>query len=146
MSQEKFKDFKGYNFLFNNCADYTDFLLDFADVDGMFSQMMIANDALISIPRDQRGLIVVAKSMDLQIRKASEDIKDIADKIEKSDFLGSNYAAHIASACGDLLVAGTNYIGDAIASKIDMANLSLKSVKSIIKREADRIWNRLKWW
>lgn len=36
--------------MFHNCSDYTDALLDVADVNGMFAQIMLGGDSLISIP------------------------------------------------------------------------------------------------
>ena len=44
------KNFGRYNFLFNNCSDYTDAILDVAKIDGYFSQSFVDGDSLISIP------------------------------------------------------------------------------------------------
>ena len=44
------QDFGKYNFLFHNCSDYTDAILDVADVQGRNSQLMVEGDSLISVP------------------------------------------------------------------------------------------------
>ena len=42
--------FGDYNVAFNNCSDYTDTLLTFADVDGAFLQAYLWGSTMVSVP------------------------------------------------------------------------------------------------
>ena len=42
--------FGDYNVAFNNCSDYTDTLLTFADVDGAFLQAYLGGSTMVSVP------------------------------------------------------------------------------------------------
>lgn len=68
------QDFGRYNFLFNNCADYTNALLDVAEIDGICSQILGQGNSLITIPVLREFELSVASTIDSGIKLASDGL------------------------------------------------------------------------
>ena len=138
--------FNGYNLLVNNCADYTDLLLDVADVDGMFSQIMIGEDDFISVPLIREFKMSVACELDSTINWSGNNIKKAGTMIQNSSFYGSEFLGNMVIGCGDLFIDGTNYVGDVVCSMEGFINDGLGPIKDFGARGVKKIWDWINPW
>ena len=53
-----------YDFFFHNCSDYTNMLLDCADIDGMAGQIASEGNGIISIPSLREINLSLANEID----------------------------------------------------------------------------------
>lgn len=82
-------DFGGHNFLFNNCSDYTDAILDVADVDGVFSQIFTDSDSAISSPIIREIEFSICNRIDDTVRALSNSVILVGKLVGgESNFMG----------------------------------------------------------
>ena len=82
-------DFGGYNFLFNNCSDYTDAILDVADVDGVFSQIFTDSDSAISSPIIREIEFSICNRIDDTVRALNNSVILVGKLVGgESNFMG----------------------------------------------------------
>ena len=77
------KDFGDYNFLFNNCSDYTDAILDVAKVEDVLAQNFIDGDSLISVPVVREAEASVLQEIDNALKKIGNFFEKAIEKIEE---------------------------------------------------------------
>ena len=140
-AQEANNDFNGYNFLVNNCADYTDILLDEADVDGMFSQIMIGEDDFISIPTIRKAKLTLASQLDSKIQAFSDNIENIGKKIKDSSFIGNDIVGDTIINASDSIIKGSDSIGDTLGSVASTINSGLKPIKDTVAQGVKNFWD-----
>ena len=95
-----------YNFLINNCSDYTDAILDVARIKGNYSQKFVKGDSPISVPviREMEASLwdgvdqviegkekisdnvgeIIEKSVGTIVEHVSDNIETVADHIEEA--------------------------------------------------------------
>lgn len=104
--------FNGYNLFVNNCADYTDVLLDVADIDGMFSQILIGEDDFISIPIVRSAKTALAKGADKAVPLVGYSMKVAGNVVSKQDFIGSEKIGNVLNCVGEGIINGADFVGD----------------------------------
>ena len=114
-----------YNFLFHNCSDYTNMLLDCADIDGLVGQIASEGNGLISIPALREFQLSAAIAIDEFIgAKDNAYANNIGDRIDETLSEIGTYV----DAAKEFLAESTNAIVDIGTSLYDGAK---------------NIWNRL---
>ncbi len=79
------KEIGRYNFLFHNCSDYTNMLLDYADIDGRVGQIVSEGNGIISIPALREINLSLANEIDEFFgNKDSVLANAIGDRIDKN--------------------------------------------------------------
>lgn len=153
------KNFGRYNFLFHNCADYTNTLLGVADIDGAASQILSDGNALIAIPALRELGFSVSNGIDSVTSWISDGLFNTGESM-----LGSNLLYNIAG--GALMFAGkwidmsSNFVADIIPiidTKYSTYTQNVKILKDVlatttnvivdvgvaIKDGAVSLWNKL---
>ena len=121
-------DFGRYNFLFHNCSDYTDKLLDEADIDGMYSQILSEGTDLISIPVLREFQLSMAKFMDSI--QPSDALKKFGSAISGFN-TASNFAGFACAMIGDLAEETENVIGDTVDAARGFAGAIVEGAKNV---------------
>ena len=85
--------FGKYNLLFNNCSDYTDAILDVAEVEGDFLQDYVEGDSIFSVP-------VIREWEASYLQNAEKNLDAISQTLEDA---------------GNSILDGLEYIGNGIA-------------------------------
>ena len=146
-STENGKEFGRYNFLFHNCSDYTNELLDVADIDGMFGQIASEGNRLISIPAFREFELSVASSLDFIPKARTEGMKTVGKNIS-----GIHPALDVAGGAlallGNFAEETTNFIGDAVdvvndvvGEVVDVVKHVEATVTNFIADGAQKIWD-----
>ena len=111
------KEFGRYNFLFHNCADYTNELLDVANIDGMSSQILSEGITFpsnpISIPVLREIELSVSDAIDSGIEWASDGLVDLGNSMIGSNLVGDVVGTALVGT-GNFIDGATNFVGDAI--------------------------------
>ena len=107
------QNFGRYNLLFNNCADYTNELLDVADIDGMASQILSEGNALISIPVLRELELTASREIDSAIRWVSDGLIDAGNAISGHNIMG-DITGDMLIGTGNFIDASTNFAGDVV--------------------------------
>ena len=140
--------FGRYNFLFHNCSDYTNKLLDDADINGMFSQILSEGNLLISIPILREFSLSVSSGMDSVTSWISNGLIDIGDSIQGSNFVG-NIAGNVLVGTGILIDQSTNFMGDAIDFANDIVGEGVDGIKKVASAITNAMvdgWNTVSNW
>ena len=112
------KDIGRYNFLFHNCSDYTNMLLDCADIDGLFGQIASEGNGLISIPAVREINLSIAIAIDKFLgTKDNAYANNIGDRIDETLSEIGTYV----DAAKEFLAESTNAIVDIGTSLYDGA-------------------------
>lgn len=106
------KEFGRYNFLFHNCADYTNELLDVANIDGMSSQVLSEGNTLITIPVLQEFKLSISDAVDSGIEWASDGLVDLGNSMKGSNIVG-DFVGSALVGTGNFIDGATNFVGDA---------------------------------
>jgi RHS repeat-associated protein len=72
--------FGDYNVAFNNCSDYTDTLLTFADVDGAYLQAYLGGSTMISVPELRIEEIRYWKAVDDSLQNTADHLLENGKK------------------------------------------------------------------
>ena len=145
-AEENNASFGGYNLLFNNCSDYTDMLLDFADVDGLFTQAWLARDNFISIPVNRQIQAIIAGQLDTGIRWIGEKIKTTGDNVRDKRFLGSAIIGWQLNLIGDDIINTADKIGDAYGAIVGAKDRASRIINEMIKFGKRKIRNWINSW
>ena len=115
LAQDYFKKgFGRYNFLFHNCSDYTNEILEVAEIDGMASQISSgANWLLPSVPVLREFQMTVSSNIDSYTNMISNGLIEAGNSIRGSGFLGT-IAGNTLLGMGKFIDASTNFAGNAI--------------------------------
>lgn len=130
-------DFGKYNFLFNNCSDYTDEILDVADVDGLFSQIMIGGDSIISVPAIRELETSLWKYIDSGIEYISSGL------MKSGEYMGgdSTFIGQTLITVGDFIDRGTNFVGDVGGSIVSGIVNTGKTIANGIVDGVKTVWS-----
>ena len=109
----KNQNFGRYNFLFHNCSDYTNKLLDVADLDGMSSQILSEGNSLISIPVLREFQLSVAKQKDLVTNWISDSLISAGNSISGSGLIG-DFIGDTLAGTGKFIKKASDFVGDAV--------------------------------
>ena len=149
---ENNKEFGRYNFLFHNCADYTNELLDVADIDGMVSQSLSEGNYLISIPALREIELSVAGTIDSIPKAITDGMITIGQNISGVNTAGDiaggllalsgNFIDETLDFAGDVIDAGTSLIGEGV----DLAKQGLAVVTNAIADGATKAWDWISFW
>ena len=147
------KYFGKYNFLFNNCSDYTNEILEAGNIDGMFSQVLGKVNGPISIPA-VRELLFSATSY---IDSFPDTVISMGENLKNSDTVLGEIAGNFLVDTGAFIGSATNFVGDVAGNVIGIADAVVDDTKkaisvitnaivdacSAIVNGAASIWNRL---
>ena len=132
------KEFGRYNFLFHNCADYTNELLDVANIEGMLSQILSEGITFpsnpISIPVLREIELSVSDAIDSGIEWASDGLVDLGDSM-----IGSNFV-------GDAVDVVTGVVGEFVDVGKDIAagvTNTFVDVGTAVYEGGKYLWNKL---
>ena len=146
------KDFGRYNFLFNNCADYTNALLDVADIDGMSSQILSEGNTLISIPVLREFELSVSGVIDSGIKSVSDGLIYSGNSMIASNLAG-NIVGNTLIDIGNFIDNTTNVIGDAVdivtgvtGEVVDRIKHVAATATNAIADGAQKIWDWISFW
>ncbi len=126
-----------YNFLFNNCSDYTDAILNVADVDGMFAQIQIGGDSLISIPIVRGFATSVASGMDAITNVISEGFSSVGGYVKNYWNWGGSALVDV----GEFIDTYSNRIGDSIGGFLQKAADTTDSINKAINKGTNKLWD-----
>lgn len=126
-----------YNFLFNNCSDYTDAILNVADIDGMFAQIQIGGDSLVSIPI-VRGLAASAASgMDSITNFISDGFISVGGYVKNYWNGGGSVLVDV----GKFIDTYSNKIGDSVGGFLQKATDTMDDIKKTINKGTNKLWD-----
>ena len=126
-----------YNFFFNNCSDYIDAILNVADVDGMFAQIQIGGDSLISIPI-VRGLATSAASgMDSITNAISDGFVSVGEYVKNYWGWGGSALVNV----GEFIDTSSNWIGDSVGGLLQKATDTMEPINKAINKGANQLWD-----
>ena len=108
------KDFGKYNFLFNNCSDYTDAILDVAQINGHFSQGFVDGDSPISVPAIREWEASLWDDVDTAIESIGNTLNEIGNAIETSVEVAVDYISDGLETVGNYIEEGAKYLWDKI--------------------------------
>ena len=132
-------DYNGYNFLLNNCSDYTDELLDVSNVDGLLTQAILGDDTMVSIPGVRVMIATLADRMDDPIRSISDGFKKAGNVINDKSFALGSFLINT----GYFIEDATNLIGDVLGETIKFAvNITGSNGKSI-SNKIKKVWDKI---
>ncbi len=139
LAEEYYNDQKmgRYNFLFNNCSDYTDALLDVADVDGMFTQIQIGGDFLISIPVVGTFITSFATGMDSITNGISDGFCSFGE------YVGNywNWGGSALTNIGEFIDTSSNWIGDSVGGFLQNVDDAMDFIDKAINDGANKLWD-----
>ena len=131
-----------YNFLFNNCSDYTDAILDVADVDGMFAQIQIGGDSLISIPIIRGISASVASTMDSIINATSNGFISAGEYMKKYWEWGGSALVDV----GQFIDTSSNWIGDSVGRLLQRTTDAMEPVNEFFNKSTNKLWDYVSSW
>ena len=102
-----------YNFLFHNCADYTNALLDVADIDGIASQILSEGNGLIAIPFLREIGLSASSGIDAVISWVSNGLMGVGNSISGYYSIG-DMAGDLLIGVGSFIDSSTNLVGDVV--------------------------------
>ena len=129
------QNFGDYFLLFNNCSDYTDALLDVADVDGFFTQSYIGSDTITSVPVLRGVNTFVYQQIDSGIESVGNALITTGENMVKEQ----NTLGHILVSTGNLIIDGANVAGDVLGDISQKVISDTKAVAKEIATEASSI-------
>ena len=152
----KNQNFGRYNLFFNNCADYTNKLLDVANIDGMSSQILSEGITLplnpISIPVLREIELSTSAAIDSGIKWASDSLVDLGNSIIGFSIAGNVVGTALVGA-GNFIDSATNFVGDAvdvvtgfIGEFVDGAKDVAATVTNGIVDGAQAVWDFVSFW
>ena len=147
------KYFGRYNFLFNNCSDYTNEILEHGNIDGMFSQVLGKVNGPISIPAVREKLFSKTSYID----SFPNAMISVGERLKDSDIGISKIAGKALVDRGKFINSAMNFAGDIVGYAIGRADNVVdrqKKVASIVTNAivdigtaivdgVVSIWNRL---
>ena len=126
-----------YNFLFNNCSDYIDAILNVADVDGMFSQIQIGGDSLISIPIARTFATSVASGMDSITNAISSGICSAGEYVKNYWKWGGSALIDV----GEFIDKSSDRIGDSVGGFMQKVDDATGFIDKAINAGANKLWD-----
>jgi len=152
----KSNGFGRYNFLFHNCADYTNELLDVANIDGMSSQILSEGITFpskpISIPVLREIELSVSDAVDSGIEWASDGLVDLGNSMKGSNIVGDVVGSALVGT-GNFIDGATNFVGDAIDVVTGVAGEFVDDVKDVVATVTNAIadgaqaaWEWISFW
>ena len=150
------QDFGRYNLFFNNCADYTNELLDVANIDGMSSQILSEGITFpsnpISIPVLREFELSISDTIDSGIKWASDGLVDLGNSMKGSNIVGDVVGTALVGT-GTFIDGATNFVGDAIDVVTGVAGEFVDGAKDIaatvtndIVDGAQAVWDFISFW
>ena len=146
------KVFGRYNFLFNNCSDYTNEILEAGNIDGMYSQMCSERNTLISIPILREFQLSVSDAIDSGIKWASDGLVKAGNSMIGSNFAG-DVVGNVLVGTGNFIDGATNFIGDAVGVVASVAGEFVDGVKAVastvtnaVVDGAQAVWDWISFW
>lgn len=141
-----------YNFLFNNCSDYTNALLDVADIDGMASQILSEGNGLISIPVLREFGLSVSAGIDSLTNWVSDGLVNVGDSIKGNNIVG-DIVGDILVGTGNYIDASTNFVGDVVdvgrglhGKVVDGLKYISAGITNVIADGAQKAWDWISFW
>jgi len=110
------KNYGKYNFFFHNCADYTNRLLDVADLDGMVTQISGESFFPVSIPVLREFSLSAASKFDSVTTAITEGLTNAGNDFRESGFWG-NIAGDLLVGAGEFIDGSTNALGDFVDAR-----------------------------
>ncbi len=107
MSYNENQNFGRYNFLYHNCCDYTNKLLDVANIDGFMGQTLANDLSIVSIPSIREIELSIATKIDSISNAASEGLRNLGNSLDESNLVGD-----ILVGAGSAINAYQNMRGD----------------------------------
>ena len=148
----KSNGFGRYNFLFHNCADYTNELLDVANIDGMSSQILSEGNTLITIPALREFELSVSDAIDTGIKWASDGLVDIGNSMIGSNIVG-DFVGNALVGTGNFINSAANFVGDSVdvvtgvaGEFVDGAKDVAATVTNAIADGAQAAWDWISFW
>ena len=146
------QNFGRYNLFFNNCADYTNKLLDVANIDGMSSQVLSEGNTLITIPVLREFELSISDAVDSGIEWASDGLIDLGNSMKGSNIVGDVVGSALVGT-GNFIDGATNFVGDAIdvvtgvaGEFVDGAKYVAATVTNGIVDGAKAVWDFISFW
>ena len=150
------QNFGRYNLFFNNCADYTNELLDVANIDGMSSQILSEGITFpskpISIPVLREIELSVSDAVDSGIEWASDGLVDLGNSMKGSNIVGDVVGSALVGT-GNFIDGATNFVGDAIDVVTGVAGEFVDDVKDVVATVTNAIadgaqaaWEWISFW
>ena len=143
------QNFGRYNFLFNNCSDYTNEILEHANIDGMFSQVLGKVNSLISIPAVREMLFSTTNYID----SFPEAVISKGKNLKDSDTVFGKIAGTALVGTGEFIDGVANFVGDVtgavVGTKDAVVDFTKKGAAVITNAVADvaqAVWNRISFW
>ena len=143
------KNFGKYNLLFHNCADYTNELLDVANIDEMWSQILSEGNILITIPAVREFELSVSDAIDSGIKWASDDLVDMENLMIGSNIVGY-FVGNALVGTGEFIDTTMNFVGDVAGAVVGIADALVDEAKKVVAgvtsaiyEAGSTIWNRL---
>lgn len=100
--------------MFNNCADYTDAILDVAQINGHFSQGFVDGDSPISVPAIREWEASLWDDVDTAIESIGNTLNEIGNAIETSVEVTVDYISDGLETVGNYIEEGAKYLWDKI--------------------------------
>ena len=137
-------NFNEYDLASNNCGHYGDYVLQDADVDGLFTQIMVNERDLISVPRIRQMKLSIADYMDDQIRNTATALENLGDSITSKNFVGSDVVGNVVKQSGQALIETTNAIGDAVGAALKEVEKIKEPLKEPLRAVSQGLWGIIK--
>lgn len=155
-SYHKNQNFGRYNLFFNNCADYTNELLDVADIDVMSSQILSEGITLpsnpISIPVLREFELFISDTIDSGIKWVSDGLVDVGNSMIGSNVVG-DAVGNVLVGTGNFIDGATNFIGDTVDAINSVAGEFVDGAKDVastitngIADGARAVWDWISFW
>ena len=146
------KGFGRYNFLFHNCADYTNELLDVADIDGILSQALSEGNSLITIPALREFELSFSNTIDSGVKWASNELINAGTSMVGTNIAG-DIVGNVLVATGNFIDDASNFIGDAVdvvtgvvGEVVDEVKDVASTVTNTIADGAQAVWDFISFW
>ena len=144
--------FGRYNFLYHNCADYTNELLDVADIDGMFTQILSEGNALIAIPVTRELILSFSSAMDSGVEWVTNELIETGNSMVGTNIAG-DIAGNLLVSTGNFIDDASNFIGDAVdvvngivGEVVDVGKAVCSTVTNSIADGAQAVWDFISFW
>ena len=140
------KYFGRYNFLFNNCSDYTNEILEAGNIDGMFSQVLGKVNGPISIPAVREMLFSVTDYID----SFPDAVISTGEHLKNSDTAFAQIVGSTLVGTGEFIDTTIDFVGDVAGAVVGTADALVDEAKKVaadvtsaIYEAGSAIWNRL---
>ena len=148
----KANGFGKYNFLFHNCSDYTNELLDVADVDGLLGQISSEGNKLISIPVLREAQLSVVSAIDSISKAITDGMINTGKSISGINTVG-DIAGGLLALSGSFIDETLNFVGDVIdvgtglkGEVVDFVKQGLAVATNVIADGAKKAWDWISFW